>query len=99
MAMDEGYDDDEGGRRRGRKGGGRASSRATTVEAALITNEVLVANLGKIAHKQRTAPVVVAPPGGGEGWWGIHIHCHRLVLVLQSAVAILGMNVSLYILN
>ena len=50
-AMDEGYDDDEGGRRRGGKGGGRASNRATTVEAALITNEVLVANLGKITDR------------------------------------------------
>jgi len=36
---------------RGGKGGGRASGRATTVVAAPITNEVLVANLGKIADK------------------------------------------------
>ena len=43
------------------------------------------------------APRVVV--GGGEGWWGICIRRHRLVLVLQSAVAILGMNVSLYILK
>ena len=97
--MDEGYVDDKGGRRWGGKGGGRPSGRATTVVAASIANEFLVANLGKIADKQRAAPVVVAPPGGGEGWWGIRIHHHRLVLILQSAVVILGMNVSLYILN
>ena len=65
--MDVGYDDDEGGRRRGGKGGGRASNRATTVEAALITNEVLVANLGKIADKRRAAPVVVTPPASSSG--------------------------------
>ena len=49
--MDEGYADNKGGRRWGGKGGGRASGRATTVVAAPITNEVLVANLGKIADK------------------------------------------------
>jgi hypothetical protein len=67
--MDEGYDDDEGGRRRGGEGGGRASGRATTVAAAPIAYEVLVANLGKIADKRRAAPVVVAPPASlsGEG--------------------------------
>jgi hypothetical protein len=70
--MDEGYDDDEGGRRRGGGGGGRASSRATTVAAAPIANEVLVANLGKIADKRRAAPIVVTPPASslGEGWDG-----------------------------
>ena len=60
--MDEGYDDDEGDRHRGGRGGGRASGRATTVVAASIANEVLVANLGKIADKRRAAPVVVPPP-------------------------------------
>ena len=49
--MDKGYNEDEGGHHRGGKGGGRASGRATTVVAAPITNEVLVANLGKIADK------------------------------------------------
>ncbi len=67
--------------------------------AASIANEVMVANLRKITDKQRAAPIVVAPPGGGEGWWGIRIRRRRLVLVLQSAVAILGVNVSLNILN
>jgi hypothetical protein len=39
------------------------------VAAAPIANEVLVANLGKIADKRRAAPVVVAPPvlSSGEG--------------------------------
>ena len=55
-------DDDEGGRRRGGKDGGRASGRATTVAAAPIANEVLVANLSKIADKRCTAPVVLRPP-------------------------------------
>jgi hypothetical protein len=44
-------DNDEGGCRRGGKEGGRASGRATTVAAAPIANEVLVANLSKIADK------------------------------------------------
>jgi hypothetical protein len=65
--MDEGYDDDEGGRRWGGKGGGRASGRATTVAEAPITNEVLVANLGKITDKRRAAPIVVAPPASSSG--------------------------------
>ncbi len=53
----------------GGKGGGRASGRATMVAVAPIANEVLVANLGKIADKRRAAPVVVAPPASlsGEG--------------------------------
>ena len=53
----------------GGKGGGRASGRATTVAAAPIANQVLVANLEKIADKQRTAPVIVTPPAllSGEG--------------------------------
>ena len=59
-------DDDEGGRRRGGKEGGRASGRATTVAVAPIANEVLVANLSKIADKQCTAPVVVAPPASSS---------------------------------
>ncbi len=54
-------DDDEGGRRRGGKEGGRASGRANLVAAAPIANEVLVANLSKIANKRCTAPVVIAP--------------------------------------
>jgi hypothetical protein len=39
------------------------------VAAAPIANEVLVANLRKIADKRRAAPVVVAPPvsSSGEG--------------------------------
>jgi len=51
------------------KGGGRASGKATTVAAAPIANEVLVANLWKIADKQCAAPIVVAPPMSlsGEG--------------------------------
>ena len=65
--MDEGYDNDEGGRRWGRKGGGRASGRATMVAVAFIANEVLVANLGKISDKRRSAPVVVAPPASSSG--------------------------------
>ena len=69
MAMDEGYDDDEGGRCRGGEGGSTASGRATAVAAAPIANEVLVANLGKIADKRCAAPVVIAPPAllSGEG--------------------------------
>jgi hypothetical protein len=72
----EGGDGDGRGvrRRRGRsssggKGRGRASGRATTVAAAPIANEVMVANLGKIADKQHAAPVVIAPPAllSGEG--------------------------------
>ena len=58
--MDEGYDDDEGGHCQGGEGGGRASGRATAVAAAPIANEILVANLWKIADKQRAAPVVIA---------------------------------------
>ena len=65
--MDEGYDDDEGGRRWGGKRGGRASGRANMVAAAPIVNEVLVSNLGKIADKRRTAPVVVAPLASSSG--------------------------------
>ncbi len=64
---------DEGLRRRpgrsssGGEDGGRASGRATTVAAAPIANEALVANLGKIADKRCTAPVVVAPPTSSSG--------------------------------
>ena len=60
------------------KGGGRASGKATTVAAAPIANEVLVANLWKIADKQCAAPIVVAPPVSlsGEGRDGGYIdHC------------------------
>ncbi len=67
--MDKGYDDDEVGCRRGGGGRGRASGRATTVAVAPIANEVLVANLGKIADKRHAAPVVVAPPASSS-WEG-----------------------------
>ncbi len=65
--MTEGYDADAGGRCRGGVGGSTASGRATAVAAAPIANEVLVANLGKIADKRRVAPVVVAPPASSSG--------------------------------
>ena len=65
--MDEGYNDDEGGRHWGGEGGGRASGRATTVAAAPMANEVLVANLRKIADKGRATPVVIAPPASSSG--------------------------------
>ena len=46
----------------GGEGRGQGKRQGHSVAAAPIVNEVLVANLGKIADKLRAAPVVVPPP-------------------------------------
>ena len=101
--MEEGYDDNEGGSRGGgRKGqgerqgpyGGGGSHRERGPGGQPREDRGQATR----CSRRRRAPRVVV--GGGEGWWGICIrHRQLIVLVLQSAVAILGMNVSLYILN